>query len=118
MIIEYNMQQAYQNEIDIVNIGEFALRGSNDGVDYIVAVRASFGKAKILKYGPVLADTCLIANNFNLTYREIDFKETSIISDVSKYLNDVKKEITEVVEIDISEALGGIPSIENTFMED
>ena len=100
MIFNYDPQMMFTQSIDVVDIGNMTLRCTNDSqVEYYITTMTVMGKTSILKVGPIMSDLPMLLNDFTVTYKKVDYKEPTICKEVSKYIQDTKKEITNVEEI-------------------
>jgi hypothetical protein len=116
MIFEYSVQRTFNETIDVVDIGNTALRCYGKKLDiYYIILKTVMGKTFILKFGPVIPDTEVLFNDFSVSYKKIDYKENLIEKEVDKFINDYKKEITLVEEITEYEAWQDFPDIHNQF---
>ena len=73
------------------------------------------GKVSIIKFGPVVQDIDVLFNDFSVVYKKIDYKENLISKEVDKFINDFKKEITNVEEVTEYEAWQAFPAIQQCF---
>lgn len=116
MIFEYSVQKTFNESIDVVDIGNTALRCHGSKLDfYYIILKTVMGKTSILKFGPVMPDIDVLFNDFTVSYKKIDYKENLIEKEVDKFINDYKKEITLVEEITEYEAWQDFPDIQNQF---
>lgn len=116
MIFEYSVQKTFNETIDVVDIGNTALRCVGSKLDeYYIILKTIMGKVSIIKFGPVAPDIEMLLNDFTVSYKKIDYKETAIHKEVDKFINDFKKEITTVEEITEYEAWLNFPDIHNQF---
>lgn len=116
MIFEYSVQKTFNESIDVVDIGNTALRCHGSKLDfYYIILKTVMGKTSILKFGPVMPDIDVLFNDFTVSYKKIDYKENLIEKEVDKFINDYKKEITLVEEITEYEAWQDFPDIHNQF---
>ena len=116
MIFEFSVQKTFNQSIDIVNIGNTALRCVNKQMDsYYIITRTVFGKTSILKFGPVCPDIDVLINDFSVSYKKVDYKEGLLFKEIDKFLNDFKKEIDTVEEITEFEAWEDFPLIQQYF---
>ena len=116
MIFEYLVQKTFNESIDVVDIGNTALRCHGAKLDfYYIILKTVMGKTSILKFGPVMPDIDILFNDFTVSYKKIDYKENLIEKEVDKFINDYKKEITLVEEITEYEAWQDFPDIHNQF---
>ena len=116
MIFEYSVQRTFNESIDVVDIGNTALRCHGSKLDfYYIILKTVMGKTSILKFGPVMPDIDILFNDFSVSYKKIDYKETDISKEVDKFINDFRKEITLVEEITEYEAWQDFPAVQQLF---
>jgi hypothetical protein len=116
MIFEYSVQRTFNESIDVVDIGNTALRCTGSKLDdYYIILKTIMGKTSILKFGPVVPDIEILLNDFSVSYKKIDYKENLISKEVDKFINDYKKEITKVEEITEYEAWQAFPPVQQWF---
>lgn len=116
MILEYSVQRTFDESIDIVDIGNTALRCVGSKLDeYYIILKTIMGKVSIIKFGPVLPDIEILQNDFSVNYKKIDYKEPAIFKEIDKFINDFRKEITSVEEITEYEAWQAFPAIQELF---
>ena len=106
MIIQFNVDKTFLKELDIDNLGEFAIEASNEeGMFWYYVVRTSLGTVSIATSGPRIPDIELLPKGFNRALYRIPYKEDKIIRDVSCFLNDPKKQIVKAELLDIDDAI-------------
>jgi hypothetical protein len=116
MIFEYAVQRTFNESVDVVDIGNAALKCVGSKLDeYYIILKTVMGKVSILKFGPVCPDIEVLQNDFSVSYKKIDYKEQAIFKEVDKFINDFRKEITSVEEITEYEASQAFPDIHNQF---
>lgn len=116
MIFEYSVQKTFTEAIDVVDIGNTALRCIGSKLDeYYIILKTVMGKTSILKFGPVCPDIEALSDDFSVSFKKIDYKETAIEREVDKFINDYKKEITKVDEITEYEAWSAFPEVQQWF---
>ena len=116
MIFEYSVQKTFNEAIDVVDIGNTALRCHGKKLDfYYIILKTVMGKTHVIKFGPVMPDIDVLFNDFTVSYKKMDYKENLIEKEVDKFINDYKKEITLVEEITEYEAWLDFPDIKNQF---
>ncbi len=116
MVFEFSVQKTFNQAIDIVDMGNTALRCVNKQLDnYYVITKTVFGKTSILKFGPVCPDLNVLINDFSVSYKKIDYKENLIFKEIDKFLNDYKKDIDTVEEITEFELWQDFPEIKQYF---
>lgn len=116
MIFEYSVTKTFNESIDIVDFGNTAIRCSKkDCLDYYIIVKTVMGKTSILKFGPIIPDVPVLAEDFTVSYKKMDYKENSIFKEIDKYINDFRKEIDSVEEITEFEAWQAFPNVQQNF---
>lgn len=116
MIFEFSVQKTFNESIDVVDMGNTALRCTNKNLDnYYIIVKTVLGKTSIIKFGPVCPDIEALLNDFSVSYKKIDYKETVIYKEIDKFINDFKKDIDTVEEITEYEAWKDFPAIQQLF---
>ena len=116
MVFEYSVQRTFNESIDVVDIGNTALRCTGSNLDdYYIILKTILGKTSILKFGPVTPDLEMLTNDFSVSYKKIDYKESTINKEIDKFINDYKKEITQVEEITDYEAWEAFPAVQQWF---
>ena len=116
MVFEYSVQRTFNESIDVVDIGNTALRCIGNKLDdYYLIIKTVMGKVSIIKFGPVIPDIEMLLDDFTVSYKKIDYKENLIHKEVDKFINDFKKEITKVEEITEYEAWQAFPAIQQYF---
>jgi hypothetical protein len=116
MVFEFSIQKTFNQSIDVVDVGNTALRCANSHMDnYYIITRTVFGKTSVLKFGPVCPDIEALINDFSVSYKKVDYKENLLFKEIDKFLNDYKKEIETVEEITEFEAWEDFPQIRQYF---
>ena len=116
MIFEYSVQKTFNESIDVVDIGNTALKCVGSKLDeYYIILKTVMGKVYIIKYGPVCPDIDMLIDDFTVSYKKIDYKEAAIHKEVDKFINDFRKEITTVEEVTEYEAWQAFPSVRLLF---
>ena len=116
MIFEYAVQKTFNETIDVVDIGNTALRCHGKKLDfYYIILKTVMGKTHIIKFGPIIPDLEVLFPDFSVNYKKIDYKENLIEKEVDKFINDYKKEITLVEEVTEFEAWQDFPQIQQCF---
>ena len=116
MIFEYSVQRTFNETIDVVDIGNTALKCVGSNLDeYYIILKTIMGKVSIIKFGPVAPDLEILINDFSVSYKKIDYKEMAIHKEVDKFINDFRKEIATVEEITEYEAWQAFPAIQQWF---
>ena len=116
MVFEYSVQKTFTEAIDVVDIGNTALRCVGSQLDeYYIILKTIMGKVSIIKFGPVIPDIEVLQNDFSVSYKKIDYKEMTIFNEVNKFINDFRKEITSIEEITEHEAWQAFPAVQEQF---
>jgi hypothetical protein len=116
MIFEFSVQKTFNESIDVVDIGNTALRCTNKQLEvYYLVTKTVMGKTHIVKYGPVCPDVEMLINDFSVNYKKLDYKENLICREIDKFINDYKKEVSEVEEITEYEAWQDFPAMQQLF---
>lgn len=116
MVFEYSVQKTFSQSIDVVDMGNTALRCTNKlKDDYYIITKTIMGKTSIIRFGPVCSDIDVLINDFSVEYKKIDYKELAIFKEISKFINDFKKEIDIVEEVTELEAWKDFPAIQQLF---
>lgn len=116
MIFEYSVQKTFNESIDIVDIGNTALRCTNNKHDvYYIIIKTLFGKTSIIKFGPICSDLEVLLQDFSVNYKKVDYKETIICNEISKFINDFRKEIITIEEVTDYEAWLDFPEVQQYF---
>jgi hypothetical protein len=118
MIFEFSVQKTFNKSVDVVDVGNTALRCTNVHMDdYYIITKTVFGKTYILKFGPVCPDINALIDDFSVSYKKVDYKEATLFKEIDKFINDFKKEIETVEEITEFEAWEALPPIKQYFEE-
>lgn len=116
MIFEYSAQRTFNDSIDVVDIGNTALRCTNTKLDdYYIILKTVMGKTSIIKFGPVYPDIEILPNDFTVTYKKMDYKEAGICKEIDKFINDFRKEINSIEEVTEYEAWQAFPAVQQYF---
>jgi hypothetical protein len=116
MVFEFSVQKTFNQSIDVVDVGNMALRCTNRHMDnFYIITKTVFGKTSILKFGPICPEIAVLENDFSVNYKKVDYKEAALFKEIDKFLNDFKKEIETVEEITEFEAWQDFPAIKQYF---
>ena len=118
MIFDYAVTRTFNQSIDVVDIGNMALQCTNtEGAIFYLLTKTIMGKTSILTFGPVCPDLEMLLDGYSLSYKKIDYKESKIYNEVSKYINDFRKEVSDIIEVTKAEVFEVLPDIETLFEE-
>lgn len=113
MIFEYNQQLLPQNLLDIDDLGQLCLEGSNDdGMYFYLIIRTSLGSSIIATCGPVVPDIDMLPKNCCEMFKRIDYSEDKIIKEIENFLNG-KNKLTDAKIISFDEAIECFRSIKD-----
>ena len=116
MIFEYSVQKTFEQSIDVVDMGNTALRCTNKNQDvYYLITKTVYGKTSIIRFGPVCPDIDILLDDFSVYYKKFDYKEKTIYNEISKFINDFRKEIDMIEEITEYEAWQDFPQVKQCF---
>ena len=116
MIFEFSIQKTFNQSIDVVDVGNTALRCVNKQMDnYYLITKTVYGKTSILNFGPVCPDIDTLLNDFSVSYKKVDYKENTLFKEINKFLNDFKKEIDTVEEVTEFEVWEDFPAVRQCF---
>lgn len=97
MIFEFDQQPVFMQNIDIEDIGNVALRCSNEKMrDYYIVVKTYLGKTAIISFGPLVSDIDALVDNMTLSFKKFDYKESTIEREIEKFINDGRSFINKV----------------------
>lgn len=116
MIFEFSVQKTFNQSIDVVDMGNTALKCTNRNMDnYYIIVKTVMGKTSIIKFGPVCPDLDVLQNDFSVEYKKVDYKESILYKEINKFINDFKKDIDTIEEITEYSAWQDFPHIQQLF---
>lgn len=109
MQFEYLYTMQATGNIDIENIGDFAISVTNDMCkEWLMIVRTEYGICQIIQYGPLLIDFDELPENVNYNYQRMEYNEGKLVRMIDKFINDPSKLATQVTEISIDDATNRI----------
>lgn len=105
--IDYLPQESYLASVEIEDIGNVALVMFNDmGQQWYLLTTTSLGWTKTYMFGPLLPDIdTLVIKSFSFNYSEIEYKESKLVNMIERFIQDPKKCITQVFEIQKQDVL-------------
>lgn len=119
MEFQFNKQEVAQNIIDIEDLGNVAIEGTNSfGDNYYLIIKTIMGRTRILKYGPINLDISeppevVICEYSRMIY---NFKKLSKI--ITLFLNNYQYGLINSKVIDINEALDNCRDMRDFIKED
>lgn len=116
MIFEFSVQKTFNQSIDVVDMGNTALKCTNRQMDnYYLIVKTIMGKTHFIKFGPVCPDLEILLDDFSVSYKKVDYKENTVYKEIDKFINDYKKDIDTIEEVTEFEAWQDFPLIKQCF---
>lgn len=118
MIFDYFSQRVYQNQIDVVDIGNTCLHCTNvEDFDFYLITSTVMGKTSILTIGPYIAETGDFGQGFGVSFSRVTYSEKAIAKAVNSLLNNPQNKIYDVEEITVEEGLAALPDLASSFRE-
>ena len=117
MIFDYSVQKTFTKSIIVDDPGNTALRcASTSGEEYYIITKTIMGKTFIITLGPCLADTPnIFLEKFNFSLVKMSYSKKKLAKTIETFINDPIKNIAEIFEIAISEALQNLPNLVEAF---
>lgn len=113
---DYDKELVAHSSIDIEDIGNCALLGYNDNYfEFGMIIKTTMGKTQIFSFGPFVPDTDMLPDEISCNYQKIDYNEKKIIGIINLWLNDKKKKLTQVKNVDIQECSNAYKNIIEYF---
>ena len=100
--INYLPESSFLASVEVDDVGEVALILYNDvGQEWYLLHTTHFGWTKTYTFGPLLPDDdTLRLKSFSFQYSEIEYSESKLVKNLERFIQDPKKMITQVFEID------------------
>lgn len=106
MNFEYMYVAEALDSINIEDIGQCALCATNDtGKEYYLVIKSLFGWVRIVEFGPFFVGVDQLLGEFSFTQTEIEYSMRKVANRIEKFLQNPKRQITQVREITREEAL-------------
>lgn len=101
MIFDYLRTTTALDTIDIIDIGNCSISAINDDAEeWFIIIDTNEGWTKIREFGPILSDDNKIKTFFNYDCSATDFSEKKIKIRIDKFLNNPRRMITQVNEVE------------------
>ena len=101
MLFKYLKTEAYMDSIDIDDIGNCFLQIYNDdGREWLMSVKTKLGWTNVKTFGPFILDSNTMDSNFYYSKNELEFKEKKIYHIIDDFINNPKRQITQIFIID------------------
>ena len=114
----------YCNEVvshdtfEILDIGNVALQALNDhGQGWILFIKTNLGYSYILEYGPYNVDSNKSIQYIQSLFQCAEYSEYRLSRIIDKFLNDGKRQISQVIEINEDEVRNIIKNLIEVFDE-
>ena len=102
---QYSYVQTATAVLEIENLGQCAIEGSNSfGEYYYLVIRTSLGKCYIFNYGPIMLDLDMLPPFVGCSIERIDYNEKQLTKRIVRWLEDPKKKISNAREVSDQEA--------------
>lgn len=100
--INYLPESSFLASVEVDDVGEVALILYNDvGQEWYLLHTTHLGWTKTYTFGPLLPDDdTLRLKSFSFQYSEIEYSESKLVKNLERFIQDPKKMITQVFEID------------------
>lgn len=117
MLVEYRGSTSFEQELDIVDIGNCCIKAtSSDWSEYYLLTKSVRGITYCLEFGPIFPDLPTgIDQEFKVELTQMKFNEKKLNRKFFQFLNDYKKKITEAEESDAFIAGEDFPDIIAAF---
>ena len=112
MIFDYNLQKVFVSQLQLDDIGRFCIKCSSWEFDYYILTNTIMGKTAMLKFGPLVPEADSLPHGFDLNYKIMTYKEASIAKEITQYINDGKRAITEITELPYDAGFKIIPNLD------
>ena len=102
---DYDYQLKPLNCIDVEDIGQCQLKMYNDiGFFWLLQIKTELGDSFIKCFGPIHCDIDnYFPEGFNFEFTKMSYNEKKLSGIIDRYINDHKRMITQVEEIDEEE---------------
>lgn len=106
------MQQSFEylkvvsalDSITVENVGNVLLKAVNDHeLEWFLCITSDLGFTTVKEFGPWFRDSNIARKAFNYNIETKEYNEKYLCKRISNFLNDNKREITQVFEIDEEE---------------
>lgn len=101
MIFDYLRTTTALDTIDIEDIGNCAINAINDDAEeWFLIINTYEGWTETIEFGPLVVDTEDLRTFFKYDKYACDFSEKKIGRSIDKFINDPKRMITQVFEVE------------------
>ena len=112
--IEYLISSSYEESITIENVGNVTLHLFNDfGDEWFIDINTELGWSRTQSFGPLRVDFNDIseATSFQYNSQYEEYSEYRLENRITKFIQDPRKSITQVLEVTHEEAMERLRSI-------
>ncbi len=114
MIFDYLRMIQSLDTIDIEDIGNTCINALNDtGQEWYLVIDTFEGWTKIKEFGPLIVDSNRIGSYFNYDKYEYDYSDKKISKVIEKFINNPKRDITQVFEMPKDNAIERLEAVKN-----
>lgn len=97
MTFEYLYKLTPQDSIDIEDMGNVIIQANNDDADeWYLSISTKLGWTTVKDYGPLTIDDDSLGYSFSFNYKRFEYSEQKIYKLIDFWLNDKKKNITQL----------------------
>ena len=101
MLFNYIKTLNYMDSIDIDDIGNCCIQAFNDyGLEWILKIETKLGWSTTKIFDPFEADKNKMSDNFMYVKSSTEFNHKRIYKKIDDFINDPKKEITQLLLIE------------------
>ena len=118
MLIDYSGTKTFEATLVVDDPGNCAVKAEGyypvaKGIKmpgtYYLIIKTVMGTTKVLKWGAIADPDGELPNGFDLNFKSFQYKEASILRELSLFLNDGTKAIYDAEVITIDDALNALP---------
>lgn len=101
MLFNYVRTESFMDSIDIEDVGNCYIQAFNDeGLEWLMHVQTYLGWTKVKTFGPFVCDTNSMNTSFSYITHELEFKEKKLYKEINEFINNPKRNITQVFLVD------------------
>lgn len=106
--MEFGFVKTLKSEavIDIEDIGKCAIEAIDEETNhYFLAIVTQLGQVSCFSWGPVIPDDSRMMRQFNYSKWTFSYNEKRLMAEITRWLNDSTKKITDAWEIEFDDNL-------------
>lgn len=111
MKFEYCYTTQATADIEIEDIGTFALCATTMFEEYYLIVQTTYGITKVIQYGPKQIDLNELPPRVFYSYNKFDYSQQKICKIIDDFINNEKRDIIQVNLLDIEECKSKIKNL-------